>query len=176
MHGQFPRNLVEKLVGNEQFYRWLKIEDIKGETEITVVAVQDKAISTNPFENKILKEEFDRKCRLYKLLEETIDHLTSGCCILAKNEYLKWHDKVCALLHYLICKALGTEKKEKCYMYTHTHTHNLNCVCDFVPLSERKPGVSTHGSRSVYCLVCTSCSDGICLVRLLYSSILPFFM
>jgi hypothetical protein len=33
---------------------------MKGETESTIVAVQDQTISTNPFENKIFKEEIDR--------------------------------------------------------------------------------------------------------------------
>jgi hypothetical protein len=32
MHGQFPRSLDEKLVGNEQSYQWLKFENIQGET------------------------------------------------------------------------------------------------------------------------------------------------
>ena len=41
MHGQFPRNLDEKLVDIEQSYRWLKSGDIKGETESTIVAAQD---------------------------------------------------------------------------------------------------------------------------------------
>ena len=45
--------------------------------------------------------------------EETIDHLTSGCPILAKNKYLMRHDKVCTHLHYSICKALGTETTDK---------------------------------------------------------------
>jgi len=40
MHGQLPRNLDEKLVDNEQSYRWLKSGDVKGETEITIVAAQ----------------------------------------------------------------------------------------------------------------------------------------
>ena len=53
MHGQFPRNLDEKLVDIEQSYRWLKSGDIKGETESTKVAAQDQAISTNYFKNKI---------------------------------------------------------------------------------------------------------------------------
>ena len=47
MHGQLPRNLDEKLVDIEQSYRWLKSGDIKGETESTIVAAQDQAISTN---------------------------------------------------------------------------------------------------------------------------------
>jgi len=88
MHGQLPRNLDEKLVDIEQSYRWLKSGDIKGETESTIVAAQDHAISKNCFKNKILKDESESKYRLCKQHEETIDHLTSGCPILAKNEYL----------------------------------------------------------------------------------------
>ena len=77
MYGQLPHNLNEKLVDIEQSYRWLKFGNIKGETESTVVAAQDQAISTNYFKNKILKEEIESKCRLCKQHEETIDHLTS---------------------------------------------------------------------------------------------------
>ena len=107
MHGQLPHNLHEKLVDIEQSYRWLKSGDIKGETESTIVAAQDQAISTNYFRKKILQEEIESKCRLCKQHEETIDHLTSACPILAKNEYLMRHDIACTHLHYSICKALG---------------------------------------------------------------------
>jgi len=86
--------LDEKLVDTEQSCRWLKSGDIKGEIESTIVAAQDHAISTNYFKNKILKEETESKCLLYKQHDETIDHLTSGCPILATNEYLMRHDKV----------------------------------------------------------------------------------
>ena len=113
MRGQLPRNLDEKLVDIEQSYRWRKSGDIKGETESTIVAAQDQAISTNYFKNKILKEETESKCRLCKQHEETIDQLTSGCPILTRNEYLMRHDKVCTHLHYAICKALGTETTDK---------------------------------------------------------------
>jgi len=47
MHGQFPRSLVEKLVGKVQPYRWLKFGDIKGETESTIVVSHYHALSTN---------------------------------------------------------------------------------------------------------------------------------
>jgi hypothetical protein len=56
MQSQFPCNLDEKLVDNEQSYQWLKFGNIKGETGSTIVAAQDQAISTNYFKNKILKE------------------------------------------------------------------------------------------------------------------------
>jgi len=116
-HGQFPRNLDEKLVDIEQSYRWLKSGDIKGETESTIVAAQDQAISTNYFKNKILKKEIESKWRLCKQYEETIDHIISGCPSLAKNKYLMRHDKVFTHLHYSVCKALSIETTDKWYTY-----------------------------------------------------------
>jgi hypothetical protein len=91
-------------VDKEQSYRWLKFGDIKGETESTIVAVQDQAVSTNYFKRKILIQEIGSRCRLCKEYEETINHLTSGCPILAKNEYVIRHDKECTHLHHSICK------------------------------------------------------------------------
>ena len=64
-----------------------------------------------------MKEEIESKCRLCIQHEETIDHLTTGYPILAKNEYLMRHDNFCSHLHYSICKALGTETIDK--WYTH---------------------------------------------------------
>jgi hypothetical protein len=116
MHEQFPRTLDEKLVDKEQSYRWLKFGDIKGETESTIVAAQ--AISTNYFKRKILKEEIESMCQICNEHEETIDHLTSGCPILAKSEYIIRHDKVCTHLHCSICKTLGIETTENWYSHT----------------------------------------------------------
>jgi len=56
-------NLDERLVDNEQSYRWLYSGDIKGETESTIVAAQEQVISSNYFKNKILKKEIQTKCR-----------------------------------------------------------------------------------------------------------------
>ena len=58
MQGQFPRYLEEKLVDNEQSYWWLKSGDIKGETEITTVAAEDQAISTNYSKIKFWRKNF----------------------------------------------------------------------------------------------------------------------
>jgi hypothetical protein len=110
-------SLDEKLVDKEHSYQWLKFRDIKGETENIVVAAQDQAVSTNYFKRKILKEETESRCRLCKEYEETIDHLTSRCSILAKNEYVIRHDKVCTHRHYSICKTLGIETREDCYSH-----------------------------------------------------------
>jgi hypothetical protein len=40
----------------EHSYRWLKFEDIKEETESTIVAAGDQAVSTNYFKNKIVRK------------------------------------------------------------------------------------------------------------------------
>ena len=85
MHGQVPCNLDEKLADIEQSYRWLKSGDIKGETESTIVAAQDQAISINYLKKKILKEETESEYWLCKQHEEAIDHLTSGCPIWQKT-------------------------------------------------------------------------------------------
>jgi len=124
MHGQLPRNLNETLEDIELSYRWLKSGDIKGETESAIMAAQDQAISTNSFNNKILKQEIDSQCQLCKQHEETIDHLTSGCLILAKNEYLMRHDKVSKHLHFSIYKTVGIETTDKWY------THMPKPVCE----------------------------------------------
>jgi hypothetical protein len=63
----------------------LKFGDIKGETESTIVAAQDQALSKNCFKEKILKEGIESKWQLCKEYKETTDHLTSGCPILAKK-------------------------------------------------------------------------------------------
>jgi hypothetical protein len=81
------------------------------------VAAQNQAIGTNCFKRKIFKEEIESRCRLCKEYEETIDHLTSGCPILAKNKYIIRHDKVCTHLHYSICKTFGIGATENRYSY-----------------------------------------------------------
>jgi hypothetical protein len=127
VYRQFLCSKDKKLVDNEQSYQWLKFGNIKGETESTIVTAQDQAISTNCVKNKILKEEVDSKCRLCKQHEETIDHLTSGCPILVKNEYLMRHDKVVAHLRYSVWTALGIGMTDKWHTHTHTHTHTPVC-------------------------------------------------
>ena len=71
-----------------------------------MVAAQDQVIITNNVKNKNLKKEFESKCALCNLHEETIDHLNSVSPILAMSKYLVRHDKVCTHLHYSTCNRL----------------------------------------------------------------------
>ena len=56
---------------------------------------------------KILNTETDSKCRLCQQFDEKIDHIISACPILAKERYIKRHDRVCVQLHLNICKKQG---------------------------------------------------------------------
>jgi hypothetical protein len=60
---------------------------IEVDTESLIVAAQDQALGTNYFKRRVLKKETETKCRLCKKYEENIDHLTSVCPVLAKDEY-----------------------------------------------------------------------------------------
>jgi hypothetical protein len=93
------------------------LEILKGKPESLIVAAQDQALSTIYLKRKVLKEETEYKCRLCTEYEETICHLTSGCPVLAKNEYIIRHDKACTHLHYSICKEFGTEVPDNWYSY-----------------------------------------------------------
>jgi len=73
------------------------------------VAAQDQALSTKYYATKILHTETDSKCRLRQHHDETIDHITSACPILTKEQYVKRHDKVNAQIHFNICKKIGVQ-------------------------------------------------------------------
>jgi hypothetical protein len=38
-----------------------------------------------------------------------IEHIISACPVLAKEQYIKRHDRVCAQLHFNICKETGVK-------------------------------------------------------------------
>ena len=96
MHGQYIRNIDRQLISEEDTFLWLSKGDLKAETESGIVAAQDQALQTKYYATKILNTETDSKCRLCQKFDETIDHIISACPILAKEQYIKRHDRVCA--------------------------------------------------------------------------------
>jgi len=104
MRGQYIRNRDRQFVSEADTLLWLSKGDLKAETESEIVAAQDQALQTKYYATKILKTQTDSKCRLCQQFDETIDHIISTCPILAKEQYIKRHDKVCAQLHFNICK------------------------------------------------------------------------
>jgi hypothetical protein len=82
------------------------------------VAAQDQALQTKYYATKILNTETDSKCRLRQKFDEAIDHIISACPILTKEQYIKRHDRVCAQLHFNICKETEVQLGKK-HWYEH---------------------------------------------------------
>jgi len=109
MHGQYIRNIFRQLIGEEDTFLWQSKGDLQAETESEIVAAQDQALQTKYYATKILNTETSSKCRLCQQFDETIDHIISACPILAIEQYVKRHDRVCAQLHFNICKETGVQ-------------------------------------------------------------------
>jgi len=102
-----------QLTSEEDTFLWLSKGDLKAETESKIVAAQDQALNTKYYATKILHTETDSKCRLWQQLDKTIDHIISACPTLAKEQYVKQHDKVSAQIHFNICKETGVQLDKK---------------------------------------------------------------
>jgi len=102
-----------QLVSEEDTFLWLSKGDLKAETESEIVAAQHQALQTKYYATKILSTETDSKCRLCQQSDETIHHIISACPILVKEQYTKRHDRVCAQLHFNICKETGVQLDQK---------------------------------------------------------------
>ena len=118
MHGRYIRNIDRQLISEEDTFLWLSKGDLKAETESEIVAAPDQALKTEYYAIKILNTETDSKCRLCQQFDETIDHIISACPILAKERYIKRHDRVCAQLLFNICKETGVQLDKK-HWYEH---------------------------------------------------------
>ena len=82
------------------------------------MAAQDQVLQTKYYATKILSTETVGKCRLCRQFDETIDHIISACPILTKEEYTKIHDRLCAQLHFNICKETWVQLDKK-HWYEH---------------------------------------------------------
>ena len=58
------------------------------------------------------------RCRICKKFDETVEHIVSARPILAKEQYTKIHDRMCAQLHFNICKEIGV-KLDNEHWYDH---------------------------------------------------------
>jgi hypothetical protein len=118
MHGQYIINIDRQLINKEDTFLWSLKGDLKAATESEIVAAQDQVLQTKYYATKILNTEIDSKCRLCQKLDKTIDHIISAGPILAKEQYIKRHDRMCAQLHCNICKETGVQLDKK-HWYEH---------------------------------------------------------
>ena len=91
-HGQYLRQT--KKVRSDQCWAWLQNGDLKRETESLIVAAQNQSIRTNLVKARIDKINGDSLCRMCRKVDESIDHIVSGCSKLAHKEYKRRHDNL----------------------------------------------------------------------------------
>ena len=100
LHGQYPRIVEKPQVDAVITNKWLS-SNLKGEPKELLVAAKDQAINTRNYQKVICGQQVESKCRICSQHEETVDHIASGCEILAKTEYIYKHHNTAACLHYL---------------------------------------------------------------------------
>ena len=115
LHGQFALRSQKADVDSNDTHQWLRSAGLKAETEGFIMAAQDQSLFTRNFQANILHNGADPKCRLCDKSTETIDHLVSGCSVLAPNEYMNRHNRVGQYIHWKVCKHFEIETTEKWY-------------------------------------------------------------
>ena len=111
LHGQYIRN-IEGKIDIESTNKWLNKGDLKIETEGLITAAQDQSLPVKAL-NNIYKNNESPLCRLCKEKTETVEHIVSGCKVLAGNEYKQRHDNVARNIHWHICEKNGIECEDK---------------------------------------------------------------
>ena len=96
--------------------------------------------------------------------EETVDHIMSGCEVLAKTEYISSHNNAVAYLHWSICKDHDIEITDKWYEHEpETVMHNkdsnitikdsVNSTCKLIDMtvsSDRNIALKETEKKSKY--------------------------
>ena len=88
---------------------------MKRETENLIVAAQNQSIRTNLFKAKIDKSQGDSLCRVCRKVDESIDHIVSGCSKLVQKEYKRRHDNLGKIVHWKLARKCNFEAGDKCY-------------------------------------------------------------
>ena len=115
LHGKFYKRASDADISKDDTFGWLKSSTLKAETEGFILAAQDQSLKTKNYQANIMKTTTDSRCRYCADHCETIDHLLSGCPVLAKREYLIRHNKVAQYVHWAISKHYGLQTADTWY-------------------------------------------------------------
>jgi hypothetical protein len=121
LHGKHINIVQDKDINTCMTYKWLKEGLIYPETEGFAIAIQDQVINTRNYKKYIIKDRTltTDKCRKCNIHSETIDHITSGCKLLAAVDYTNRHNNVGKIIHMaLIHKYNLADTTEPYYKYT----------------------------------------------------------
>ena len=88
---------------------------MKRETESLIVAAQNQSIRKNLVKAKIDKSEGDSVCRVCRKVDESIDHIVSGCSKLVQKECTRRHDNLGKIVHWKLARKCNFEAGDKWY-------------------------------------------------------------
>ena len=88
---------------------------MKRETESLIVAAQNQSIRANLVKARFDKSQGDSVCRMCRKVDESIDHIVSGCNKLAQKEYKRRHDKLGKIVHWKLSRKRSFEAGDKWY-------------------------------------------------------------
>ena len=84
------------------------------ETESLIVTAQNQSIRANLVKAKVEKSQGDSLCRICRKVDESVDHIVSGCSKLAQ-EYKKRHDNLGKIVHWKLARKCNFEAGNKWY-------------------------------------------------------------
>ena len=113
LHGHYLRQT--KRVRSDKCWAWLQNGDLKRETESLIVAAQNQSIRKNLFKARIEKSQGDSLRRVCRKVDESIDHIVSGCSKLAQKEYKRRHDNLVKIVHWKLARKCNFEAGDKWY-------------------------------------------------------------
>ena len=95
---------------------WLQRGEMKRETEVTLIAAHDQAITTNAVKIKVHRQQGSPICRMCTQKEESLGHVLSECSKLAQTSYES------STIEYLIWYTVATrsgcrEEREECFTH-----------------------------------------------------------
>ena len=111
LHDQYLRQTKE--VRSDQCCAWLQNEDLKKETESLIVAARNQSKRTNLVKAKIDKSQRDFLCKMCRKVDESIDHIVSGCSKLTQKEYNRTHDNPGKKVHWKFARKCNFEAGDK---------------------------------------------------------------
>ena len=102
LHVKYPIRASDPDVNSSLTHKWLASSGLKSETESFIIAAREQNLPTRNFQANILENSADPKCRVCNKHTETIDHLVSGCPVIAPTEYLNRHDRAGQYIHWCL--------------------------------------------------------------------------
>ena len=142
MYGQFVREMPDD-IDKELSWKWVVQSDLKVQTEATLFAAQEQALTTNYVKHKSESS----LCRLCNEKCETVQHLICECKKLAQRDYKRRHDNIAKLVHWKLCEKYSLKKEEKWYEHVPEGSEenekvkliwDMNIQCDNV-IEARRP-------------------------------------